>query len=167
MKNKYKGILLAGGSGSRLYPLTSSISKQLLPIYNKPMIYYSLSVLMLAGIQDILIISTPQDTPNIKSHFGTGKDIGLNLSYKIQKEPKGIADAFLIGESFIGNSHTALMLGDNIFYGHNFTTLLQEATMVKEGATLFAYPVKTHLPYHNLCNVILMRSWPVYCHSTV
>ena len=142
MTHQYKGILLAGGTGSRLYPLTSSISKQLLPIYNKPMIYYSLSVLMLAGIHEILIISTPHDTPKIKDHFGDGSQLGLKLSYEVQDAPNGIAEAFLIGESFIQDSPVALMLGDNIFYGNQFTKLLQEATQSTDGATLFAYPVK-------------------------
>ncbi len=138
----YKGILLAGGSGSRLYPLTSSISKQLLPIYNKPMIYYSLSVLMLAGIRDILIISTPQDLPKIKDHFGCGKRLGIQLSYAVQEKPKGIAEAFIIGEAFIKNHPSALVLGDNIFYGNSFTSLLKSATEITSGATLFAYKVK-------------------------
>ena len=142
MNTKYKGILLAGGSGSRLYPLTSSISKQLLPIYNKPMIYYSLSVLMLAGIQDILIISTPKDTPKLQDHFGSGKHLGLNLHYKVQEKPKGIAEAFIIGADFIDNHPVALMLGDNLFYGHHFTSILKEATERTDRATLFAYPVK-------------------------
>ena len=137
-----KGILLAGGSGSRLYPLTNQISKQLLPVYNKPMIYYSLSVLMLAGIREILIISTPHDTPKIMEHFGDGSQLGLNLEYKVQERPNGIAEAFIIGESFIAQSNVALMLGDNIFYGHQFTGLLKQAVQQKQGATVFAYPVK-------------------------
>ena len=137
-----KGILLAGGSGTRLYPVTSSISKQLLPVYNKPMIYYSLSVLMLANIRDILIISTPKDTPNIEAHFGNGEKLGLNLSYKVQDEPKGIAEAFILGESFIGDSKVSLVLGDNIFFGSNFSSILNDAAQLNSGATLFAYSVK-------------------------
>jgi glucose-1-phosphate thymidylyltransferase len=142
MSNNYKGIVLAGGSGTRLHPITKGVSKQLLPVYDKPMIYYPISVLMLAGIKELLVISTPEDIPCYQRLLGDGSDFGIEIEYAIQPKPSGLAQAFLIGKEFIGDSNVALILGDNIFYGQNFTANLKAATSKANGATIFGYHVK-------------------------
>ena len=142
-----KGIILAGGAGTRLYPLTKAMSKQMMPVYDKPMIYYPLSILMLAHIRDILIISTPRDLPAFKELFGDGSQLGLNMSYAIQESPRGLADAFIIGEEFIGTDSVALILGDNIFYGQSFSKVLRQVTLREKGATIFGYYVRDPKEY--------------------
>ncbi len=142
-----KGIILAGGSGTRLYPLTKAVSKQIMPVYDKPMIYYPLSTLMLAGIREVLIISTPRDLPVFKELFGTGEQLGLHFEYAIQEQPRGLADAFIIGADFIGDDNVALVLGDNIFYGQSFSRVLQAASAREKGATIFGYYVRDPREY--------------------
>jgi glucose-1-phosphate thymidylyltransferase len=137
-----KGIILAGGAGTRLHPITRGVCKQLLPVYDKPMIYYPLSVLMLAGIRDILLISTPEDQATFQGLLGDGSELGLSMSYAIQEEPRGLADAYRVGANFVGNDYSALVLGDNIFYGHGFGQIVQDAAKNVDGCTLFGYPVK-------------------------
>jgi len=161
-----KGIILAGGSGTRLYPITKSISKQLLPLYNKPMIYYPLTTLMLSGIKDILIITTPRDEKIFKELFGNGNQFGINISFAIQNEPEGLAQAFIIGESFLNDNPVALILGDNLFYGNDLSTLLGKASLQKEGATLFGYQVNDPerygvLEFSNKNNVINIEEKPI------
>ncbi len=163
-----KGIILAGGSGLRLFPITKSISKHLLPIYDKPMIYYPLSVLMLIGIKEIMIISTPEDTPLFQKLLGDGSKIGISLSYNIQAKPNGIAEAFIVGEDFIGTSKVALILGDNIFYGQSFTELVQKASKINKGAMIFGYYVKEPESFgvveldENLKKIISLEEKPTF-----
>jgi glucose-1-phosphate thymidylyltransferase len=144
---KTKGIILAGGKATRLYPLTQVVSKQLLPVYNKPMIYYPMSMLMLAGIKDILIISTEETLPLLQNLFKTGERLGINVSYKLQEKPNGLAEAFILGEEFIGKDNVALVLGDNIFYGRSFSRTLEQCARLEKGAYIFGYPVRDPREY--------------------
>lgn len=160
-----KGIILSGGKATRLYPITKGVCKQMLPVYDKPMIYYPLSVLMLAGIRDILVISTPKDTPRFKDLLGDGRDLGINLSYEVQDEPRGIAHSFIVGEKFIGSDKVSLILGDNIFYGGDLVELLSEAACLKEGAVTFGYYIKDPqrygvIDFDDKCNVISIEEKP-------
>ncbi|MDP3731798.1 MAG: glucose-1-phosphate thymidylyltransferase RfbA [Candidatus Omnitrophota bacterium] len=160
-----KGIILAGGKATRLYPITKGVCKQMLPVYDKPMIYYPLSVLMLAGIKDILIISTSKDVPRFKDLLGDGQDLGISLAYAIQQEPKGIAQSFIIAEKFIGKDSVCLILGDNIFYGGNLVELLKDAASLKEGAVTFGYYIKDPrrygvIEFDNECNVVSVEEKP-------
>lgn len=160
-----KGIILAGGRATRLYPITKGVCKQMLPVYDKPMVYYPLSILMLSGIKDILIISTPKDTPRFKDLLGDGRRLGIKIAYAAQKEPKGIAESFIIGEKFIGNENVCLVLGDNIFYGHNLIEILNECSSIKEGAIVFGYYVKDPqrygvIEFDDCCNVISIEEKP-------
>jgi len=166
MSSSYKGIVLAGGAGSRLHPITKGVSKQLLPIYDKPMIYYPISVLMLAGIQEILLISTPDDIDGYKRLLGNGSDFGLNIDYAIQQNPDGLAQAFIIAEDFIGDGNVALVLGDNIFYGQHFSDRLTNATSKQHGATIFGYHVKDPgrfgvVEFDDVGNVLSLEEKPV------
>jgi glucose-1-phosphate thymidylyltransferase len=160
-----KGIILAGGKATRLYPITKGVCKQLLPVYDKPMIYYPLSVLMLAGIREILVISTSKDIPRFKDLLGDGKDLGISLSYVVQQEPKGIAESFIVGDKFIGKDNVCLILGDNIFYGHNLVEFLQEASSLKKGALIFGYYIKDPrrygvIEFDKKCRVISIEEKP-------
>lgn len=160
-----KGIILAGGKATRLYPITKSVCKQLLPIYDKPMIYYPLTVLMLAGIKEILVISTPKDTPRFKDLLGDGLSLGIKISYMVQNEPKGIAQSFILGEKFIGRDSVCLILGDNIFYGFNLSELLQKSAKIRNGAVVFGYSVKDPVRYgvikfDNKCKVVSIVEKP-------
>jgi glucose-1-phosphate thymidylyltransferase len=160
-----KGIILAGGKATRLYPITKGVCKQLLPVYDKPMVYYPLSTLMLAGIKDILIISTLKDLPRFKDLLGDGRELGITLCYAVQKQPKGIAESFIIGEEFIAGDSVALVLGDNIFYGHNFIEILKQATGIKKGAVTFGYYVKNPhrygvIEFDKKCKVLSIQEKP-------